>query len=481
VNPGASTPSHRQTTLSGEGSGRLRLGEDEAPKLELTVAEQARIADAEMQRLDALEGRKRRKPHMIDLDRLSTRDLAPLLAEMIRREEAAERGEALPDDGTGAYDWPTFWKTDYTTGDWLVEPIIPAGSSVAMFGPAGCGKSELALCCAVAVATGVPILGRPAGDPKRVMYCDFEMGPSHLKDRLSDLGLDEHSHLDNLRYYQLLDLAPLDTPEGGAELLRRVRREDAEWLVIDTTSRVLSGPENDADTVRDYHRHTGRPLKADGRTVLRVDHAGKDLTRGQRGSSAKNDDVDLIWRLTRQEAGARLIATKRRDAWVPEKVEMRRTEEPLRYTLVGGTWPEGTEELAQRLDRLAVPLDAGRDRARQALNAAGIKVRNNRVSAAISYRKRQLPSLPEVSGTDAGTGLGDPSGTGSGTAGDRSADSHAAQGLGDGDSYGDRSGQVPAARGDRGVSLHGDTLSRARPEHPIQPTLPEAEERPDEG
>ena len=29
--------------------------------------------------------------------------------------------------------------------------------------------------------------------------------------------------------------------------------------------------------------------------LLRIDHAGKDLTRGQRGTSAKNDDVDVVW------------------------------------------------------------------------------------------------------------------------------------------------------------------------------------------
>ena len=36
-------------------------------------------------------------------------------------------------------------------------------------------------------------------------------------------------------------------------------------------------------------------LKEAGIALLRIDHAGKDLTRGQRGTSAKRDDVEVVW------------------------------------------------------------------------------------------------------------------------------------------------------------------------------------------
>ena len=57
--------------------------------------------------------------------------------------------------------------------------------------------------------------------------------------------------------------------------------------MIDTTSRVIAGEEDRADTFLALYRHTMRPLKAAGVAVIRFDHAGKDLAKGERGSSAK--------------------------------------------------------------------------------------------------------------------------------------------------------------------------------------------------
>ena len=53
----------------------------------------------------------------------------------------------------------------------------------------------------------------------------------------------------------------------------------------------MPGEENSADTYRALYRHALAPLKAARRTVVRLDHRGKDMkAAGARGSSAKNDD-----------------------------------------------------------------------------------------------------------------------------------------------------------------------------------------------
>ena len=55
---------------------------------------------------------------------------------------------------------------------------------------------------------------------------------------------------------------------------------------------------------------------------VRLDHSGKDAGKGQRGSSAKNDDVDVVIRLERTEAGVKLTATHRRMSWFPEETSL---------------------------------------------------------------------------------------------------------------------------------------------------------------
>jgi len=51
---------------------------------------------------------------------------------------------------------------------------------------------------------------------------------------------------------------------------------------------------------------------------LRIDHAGKDMSKGARGTSAKNDDVDLVWQMTRSGDTVRLHATKKRHTWIKD-------------------------------------------------------------------------------------------------------------------------------------------------------------------
>jgi hypothetical protein len=54
-----------------------------------------------------------------------------------------------------------------------------------------------------------------------------------------------------------------------------------------------------------------------GITELRIDHAGKEATKGQRGSSAKNDDVDVVSQLKVDTHGVTLSVDRQRISWVP--------------------------------------------------------------------------------------------------------------------------------------------------------------------
>src|SRR5262249_12901423 len=117
---------------------------------------------------------------------------------------------------------------------------------------------------------------------------------------------------------------------------------------------------------------------------------GKDTKKGQRGSSAKGDDVDVVWELSVTDNGVQLKRNVARMGWVPDKVTLRREIEPLRFERVGGEdWPTGTKELAERLDTLGLPLDMSGRKAGAAIRAAGHAWQQNVVHRAVQYRRDQ--------------------------------------------------------------------------------------------
>jgi len=336
-------------------------------------------------------------------------------------------GEAGP-HATSLIDWATFWQRDHNAEDWMCDPVIPRGRSVAIYAKAKQGKSLLILDIAARLATGRRVLDRPEGEPLSVVYFDLEMTQDDVYDRLSDMGYGPDVDLSNLHYYSLPTLPPLDTAAGGDDVLRIVRAHKADIAIIDTTSRVIGGGENDADTMRAFYMHTGQRLKAEGVTVVRLDHAGKDAEKGQRGTSAKNDDVDLVWELIAQEdGGVRLKATHRRQSWIPEMVELMRLDDPFRHERAAITYSTREMEIVALLDRLDIPTEMGRVAVLKILKEAGEKVQTAALGKAIKYRKNAAKTCSQTAGTGQnakqGTGGGNmrehEMGTGMGTGGNR--------------------------------------------------------------
>jgi hypothetical protein len=320
------------------------------------------------------------------------------------RPSVATAASAIDRHAGSRVDWSTFWDRDDTVSDWLCEPFLAKGRGHALYAPAKTGKSLLTLAVVAGLATGRPVLNQPAGPPVNVLYIDMEMTEDDLYERLDDLGYGPDDDLSHLHYYVLPSLFPLDGPVGGEEVVDMARVGDDRLVVIETTARATSGKENDADTLRAFYSYTGRPLKAEGRTLLRTDHAGKDAEKGQRGTSAKADDVDVVWRMSVRDGNQfRLDATHRRMNWVPAAVDLVQHADPLRYVTTTGTWPDGTAEIAKRLDLAHVPLDAGRPTAQRMLTEAGFEHGRTLVlAAAMRYRR-----TPNYMGTGAGNSAND--------------------------------------------------------------------------
>jgi hypothetical protein len=356
---------------------------------------------------------------------------------------AATNGETGENTAVSPFiDWHEAWARYHNRPetDWLAAPILPRGRSAALFAKGGTGKSLFVLWLVGALATGREIFGakRP---PIDVLYLDYEMTEDDLIGRLEAMGY-EPDDLGHLHYDLLPELAPLDGQAGSEAVAALAELAGADLVVIDTFGRAVAGNENDADTVRAWYRWTGQRLKRDGRAFIRIDHAGKDVERGQRGTSAKNDDVDVVWQMTELDRKRyRLTAIKRRLDSIPELVEVDQVTDDvgLTYRLVVGDigYPQGTARVTVDLDRLGVALDASRRKADEILRAAGCGARTQIVSAALRYRREQVvrvvPEGPGPPSRDPEPGsIGNPF---------AESDKHAGQGI------------------DSGSRIHGEPLS----------------------
>lgn len=253
-----------------------------------------------------------------------------------------------------AVNWSEAFKHQPEEVDWLFPPILEAGTVNALFGPPGVGKSLITLEMAVALVR----------EGRRVMYVDDENRIEDTVDRLQAFGVGQ-SELGGLIMYSFAGLPPLDTPEGGEHLAALTDYNDPALVILDTTTRMVEGDENQANTFLQLYRCSLVPLKQRGVTVLRLDHPGKEGSKGQRGSSAKAGDVDTIWKIY-CEQGDMLVLEREKsrsghgEGWISIRRE--------KYPVLRHDWqaldrmpvtPQ-IEEWARRFDRWGVSRDAGR-------------------------------------------------------------------------------------------------------------------------
>lgn len=219
-------------------------------------------------------------------------------------------------------DWHDAFRSQPDEVNWLFEPILEAGTVNALFGRPGLGKSLITLEMAAYLARW----------GKRVLYLDNENRLADTVERLRAFNVSPHE-LDNLIMYSFSDIPPLDTHEGGQHLAALADENEPDLVVVDTATRFVEGEENSASTWLQLYRCSMVPLKSRGIAVLRIDHPGKDDSKGQRGSSAKAGDVDSVWWLRTDEREDLLILERlksRSDHGEPV-VTVKRLHNPLRH------------------------------------------------------------------------------------------------------------------------------------------------------
>jgi hypothetical protein len=304
-----------------------------------------------------------------------------------------------------ALDWQRVFDGAAPDIDWLVPEFIAAGQSYSLVSQAKAGKSLLMLDVVSALATGRSTLGNPARAPVRVLYVDLENSLDDLVERLRDMGY-RPEDLDRLRYLSFPSLPALDSPAGGAEIAELAEYHDAALVVVDTVARVTVGEENNADTFRHLYRYTIAPLKAQRRAVVRLDHEGHMKGRS-RGSSAKNDDVDVVWNLSQRigddgETYVTLKLERQRGSSHPAQLYLKREPNPRLHHIA--KLPTLSHPDRQRvaacievMTQLGLPVDTGAPKARRALRTQNHRFSNDTIASAVRARKAAATS-PEIDG-----------------------------------------------------------------------------------
>lgn len=290
------------------------------------------------------------------------------------------------DQATRRLDFRAIWDSVTEGADWLVYPLIERGRATTMYAPAGEGKSLVSLEIAAGLAAGRSALGQPMS-PMNVVYWDYENDVALILHRLKSMAYTAEDVADRLHYYSFPDGAGLDTESGAAEVVAAADRHKAGLVVIDTYATSVDGEENSADTARGFARYVVGPLKSRGVANVRLDHTGKDITRGERGTSAKRGDVDYSWQIVKTGPNTFTFKnTKNRPGHAPPEFFVTRKDVPYLHhdvddDLLAAMDPIG--RIAAEMDKRGLPVEISRKAARD----AGITGDNAHIQEAIKRRK----------------------------------------------------------------------------------------------
>ena len=316
-------------------------------------------------------------------------DLLPLDPDDLAEDHRARVRQLLP-----SIDWHELWADD-SEEEWILEPLLPARRLVALYSAPKVGKSLLMLEIAVGISRGALTLGVTPPRPFTVLYVDFENDPKgDIRSRLQAMGHGP-GDLGNLHYLSFPTLAALDSAAGAEQLLAAVDAYGAEVVVIDTVSRAVKGEENENDTWLAFYRHTGLALKQAKVALIRLDHSGKDESKGQRGGSAKSGDVDAVWRMSKVTDSVFQIECEATRIPITEKtLVVRRESDPLRHVVNGegaaGLRKVRVEDMVAWFDEEGYPDDMTVREAAEAWRESGRQSGQGSISAAVKQRKERL-------------------------------------------------------------------------------------------
>ena len=184
----------------------------------------------------------------------------------------------------------------------LISGVLRRGHKMLISGSSKAGKSFLLMELCIALAEGKPWLGFPC-KKGRVLYVNLEIDPASCVNRFvkiyDALGY-ERAHIDDIIIWNLRGHAvPLD--KLVPKLIRRVRDQRLDAIIIDPIYKVITGDENSASDMAAFCNQFDRICNETGCSTIYCHHHSKGSQGAKRamdrasgsGVFARDPDAQL--------------------------------------------------------------------------------------------------------------------------------------------------------------------------------------------
>ena len=217
---------------------------------------------------------------------------------------------------------------------WLLRQKMPHGALVALYCEPGGGKSMAAIDFGISAALGESWWGEKLPACK-VLYIAAERY-AEVADRVLTNCTRRGVPREKLQGFSLLaSPTPPHISESLDDLLEVAAKFAPDLIIFDTFARMTLGiEENSTKDMGQVIENYLRVLRAAGAksSGLLIHHAGKDRSKGLRGSTALLGALDAVWRLDRREDKSLEL--------VVEKINAADTPLPAYFTIEGVAMPD---------------------------------------------------------------------------------------------------------------------------------------------
>ena len=207
----------------------------------------------------------------------------------------------------------------------LIEGVLRRGHKMLISGSSKAGKSFLLMELCIAIAEGKPWLGFTCRKG-RVLYVNLEIDPASCVNRFikiyDALGYDR-THMDDIIVWNLRGHAvPLD--QLVPKLIRRVRDQQLDAIIIDPIYKVITGDENSASDMAAFCNQFDRICNETGCSTIYCHHHSKGAQGAKRamdrasgsGVFARDPDAQLdMIELELSDEVRNMVADKGATAW----------------------------------------------------------------------------------------------------------------------------------------------------------------------
>jgi hypothetical protein len=244
-----------------------------------------------------------------------------------RDPEPEELDEADPEEAPGPPLPPMFCHGDpdpRPLTSWLVKNLLASVSYGVLAGQWGSGKTFVVFELSACLMTGQPFIGHRVKRQCGVLYIAAE-GAGEVRKRLTAVVQEKCGGLQRVPFRWYEAAPTLLSPNATETLIAMARKAEASLqqefglplglIVIDTVAAsagyAQQGAESDAAVASHIVRVFAQVAAACSCVVLGVDHFGKNIETGTRGSSAKEANAELVLAcLGEREASGRVVNTR---------------------------------------------------------------------------------------------------------------------------------------------------------------------------